>query len=134
MSKRPRVPGKRKRPAGKLHFRSNPPANASPAVLLGTELRMSAEIIDCCVCGAKAEHFEVLKWGPEPEVRKLDEPLQNGLTQIDFCASQLLPRLCPEELAEPTLSPTRHALSQFEAASRGSMVRRGSTVRVRQRA
>jgi hypothetical protein len=84
MSKRPRVPGKRKRPAGKLHFRSNPPANASPAVLLGTELRMSAEIIDCCVCGAKAEHFEVLKWGPEPEVRKLDEPLQNGLTQTIF--------------------------------------------------
>jgi hypothetical protein len=105
MSKRrPRVPGKRSRPVRKLHFRAELPPDASPAVRLGAELRVSAELENCCICGAKAEFFEVLKWGPEPEVRKLDEPLKSGLTQTIFVHRQDCPVVADE--VERALTPT----------------------------
>jgi hypothetical protein len=104
MSKhRGRVPGMRK-PIGKLHFRTALPPDASPAVLLGTELRMNAELNDCCVCGAEPQYFEVTKWGPEPEVRKLEEPLSNGLTQAIFVHRENCPAAAPE--VERALTPT----------------------------
>lgn len=104
MSKRPRVPGMHKRPVRKLHFRTVLPPDASPAVLLGTELRMNAELSDCCICGAQAEFFEVTKYGPEPEVRKLDEPLRNALTHTVFVHRQDCPAAAPE--VERALTPT----------------------------
>ena len=103
MSKQRRVPGMRK-PIGKLHFRTALPPNASPAVLLGTELRMNAEINDCCICGARPELFEVTKYGPEPEVRHLEEPLSNGLTHAVFVHRADCPAASDE--VEKALTPT----------------------------
>jgi hypothetical protein len=103
MSKRRRVPGTHK-PVGKLHFRTVLPPDASPAVALGTEPRMNAELTDCCVCGARPQYFEVTKWGPEPEVRKLEEPVQNGLTQAVFVHRADCPAAAPE--VERALPPT----------------------------
>jgi len=103
MSKQRRVPGMRNH-IGKLHFRTALPPDASPAVLLGSELRMNAELNDCCVCGARPEFFEVTKFGPEPEVRKLEEPLPNGLTEVVFVHRPDCPAAAPE--VERALTPT----------------------------
>jgi hypothetical protein len=67
MSKRRRVPGMHKGSIGKLHFRAELPPDASPAVRPGAELRVSAELDDCCICGAEAQFFEVTTWRPDPE-------------------------------------------------------------------
>jgi hypothetical protein len=94
----------RKRPTAKLHFRPNLPADASPAVVLGTELRMNAELNDCCICGSRPQLFEVTKYGPEPEVRHLEEPLSNGLTHAVFVHRHDCP--AASDVVERALTPT----------------------------
>ena len=82
--KKRKVPGTRRR-ALRAHLRSTPPASASPAVLLGTELRMNAEAAECCVCGATPQWYEITSWDPAaPQVRRLDEAPEHGLAHAVY--------------------------------------------------
>jgi hypothetical protein len=65
---------------------------------------MNAELNDCCICGARPELFEVTKYGPEPEVRHLEEPLSNGLTHAVFVHRPDCPAAADE--VERALTPT----------------------------
>lgn len=101
-AKRRRVPGiYARQPAVVIHLQSKIPETASQAQRLTAQLRESAEVSGCCVCGRRPFHFRVLRWGEHPAIERLEEPLPED--EVVFSV-YLHESACPAAVGTPQVA------------------------------
>ena len=115
MSKRrPRVPEKRSRPVGTLHFARRLAEGASLAERLGSSLKTQAELTPPCVCGAWPSYFAIESWDAEnPRVRHLpDGPVAGEVRNAIFVHADACPVLAAAEREEALVKGAINASRQ----------------------